>query len=103
MAVRTSLMEFQIPRIVHEEVEDNRGGFVIEPLDRGFGETFGASLRRAVLAPPAGGATRPPPPRSAPPPAAPRPRRPPRPRPGPPPPPRQRGGRPPGREGDCGA
>jgi len=25
-------MEFQIPKIVHEEVEDNRGMFVIEPL-----------------------------------------------------------------------
>src|ERR1044072_5264184 len=49
MAVRTSLMEFQIPRIVHEEVEDNRGVFVIEPLDRGFCDTFGNSLRRALL------------------------------------------------------
>ncbi|HET7807807.1 MAG TPA: DNA-directed RNA polymerase subunit alpha, partial [Gaiellaceae bacterium] len=49
MAVRTSLMEFQIPRIVHEEVEDNRGVFVIEPLDRGFGYTFGNSLRRVLL------------------------------------------------------
>ena len=42
-------MEFQIPRIVHEEVEDNRGVFVIEPLDRGFGYTFGNSLRRVLL------------------------------------------------------
>src|ERR671934_397033 len=49
MAVRTSLMEFQIPRIVHEEIEDNRGIFVIEPLDRGFGYTFGNSLRRVLL------------------------------------------------------
>ena len=49
MAVRTSLMEFQIPRIVHEEVEDARGVFVIEPLDRGFGYTFGNSLRRVLL------------------------------------------------------
>src|SRR5215213_913427 len=49
MAVRTSLMEFQIPRIVHEEIEDNRGVFVIEPLDRGFGYTFGNSLRRVLL------------------------------------------------------
>src|SRR6476620_5565290 len=49
MAVRTSLMEFQIPRIVHEEVEDNRGVFQIEPLDRGFGYTFGNSLRRVLL------------------------------------------------------
>src|SRR2546426_9853250 len=49
MAVRTTLMDFQIPRIVHEEVDDNRGVFVIEPLDRGFGYTFGNSLRRVLL------------------------------------------------------
>src|ERR671932_1063941 len=49
MATRTSLMEFQIPKIVHEEVEENRGVFVIEPLDRGFGYTFGNSLRRVLL------------------------------------------------------
>ena len=49
MAVRTSLMEFQIPKIVHEEVDDNRGIFQIEPLDRGFGYTFGNSLRRVLL------------------------------------------------------
>src|SRR5436853_1572245 len=42
-------MEFKIPKIVHEEVEDNRGMFVIEPLDRGFGYTFGNSLRRVLL------------------------------------------------------
>ena len=49
MATRTSLMDFQIPKIVHEEVNENRGVFVIEPLDRGFGYTFGNSLRRALL------------------------------------------------------
>jgi DNA-directed RNA polymerase subunit alpha len=49
MATRTSLMDFQIPRIVHEEVTENRGIFVIEPLDRGFGYTFGNSLRRVLL------------------------------------------------------
>ena len=42
-------MEFQIPRIVHEEVDENNGVFVIEPLDRGFGYTFGNSLRRVLL------------------------------------------------------
>jgi DNA-directed RNA polymerase subunit alpha len=42
-------MEFQIPKIVHEEVNENRGVFVIEPLDRGFGYTFGNSLRRVLL------------------------------------------------------
>ncbi len=49
MATRTSLMEFQVPKIVHEEVGDDRGVFVIEPLDRGFGYTFGNSLRRVLL------------------------------------------------------
>src|ERR687883_238503 len=49
MAVRSSLMEFQIPKIVHEEVDEHRGVFVIEPLDRGFGYTFGNSLRRVLL------------------------------------------------------
>ena len=42
-------MDFQIPRIVHEEINENRGVFVIEPLDRGFGYTFGNSLRRVLL------------------------------------------------------
>ena len=49
MATRTSLMEFQIPRIVHEEIDEHRGIFVVEPLDRGFGYTFGNSLRRVLL------------------------------------------------------
>ncbi|HKG09766.1 MAG TPA: DNA-directed RNA polymerase subunit alpha [Gaiellaceae bacterium] len=43
------MMEFQVPRIVHEEVDEQRGVFVIEPLDRGFGYTFGNSLRRVLL------------------------------------------------------
>src|SRR5690242_8475564 len=42
-------MDFQIPRIVHEEVDEHRGVFEIEPLDRGFGHTFGNSLRRVLL------------------------------------------------------
>ena len=42
-------MSFQIPKIVHEEVDEHRGVFVIEPLDRGFGHTFGNSLRRVLL------------------------------------------------------
>src|SRR4026209_1363048 len=49
MATRISLMEFQVPKITHEEVNEDRGVFVIEPLDRGFGYTFGNSLRRALL------------------------------------------------------
>ena len=49
MAVRTSLMDFQVPRIVHEDADEHRGVFAIEPLDRGFGHTFGNSLRRVLL------------------------------------------------------
>jgi DNA-directed RNA polymerase subunit alpha len=43
------VLEFQIPKITHEEVDDTRGRFVVEPLDRGFGYTFGNSLRRVLL------------------------------------------------------
>jgi hypothetical protein len=42
-------MDFQVPKITHEEVKEHRGVFVIEPLDRGFGHTFGNSLRRVLL------------------------------------------------------
>jgi DNA-directed RNA polymerase subunit alpha len=49
VAVRTSLMDFQIPKIVHEDADEHRGVFAIEPLDRGFGHTFGNSLRRVLL------------------------------------------------------
>jgi DNA-directed RNA polymerase subunit alpha len=42
-------MDFQVPKITHEEVNEHRGVFVIEPLDRGFGYTFGNSLRRVLL------------------------------------------------------
>jgi len=42
-------MDFQVPKITHEEVNEDRGVFVIEPLDRGFGYTFGNSLRRVLL------------------------------------------------------
>src|SRR4026209_1081220 len=49
MATRISLMEFQVPKITHEELKETRGVFVIEPLDRGFGYTFGNSLRRVLL------------------------------------------------------
>jgi DNA-directed RNA polymerase subunit alpha len=45
----TRMIEFQVPKIVHEEVDEDRGVFVIEPLDRGFGYTFGNSLRRVLL------------------------------------------------------
>jgi DNA-directed RNA polymerase subunit alpha len=54
--VRTLMLDFQIPRITSESVEQNRGTFTIEPLDRGFGYTFGNSLRRVLLSSLAGAA-----------------------------------------------
>ena len=50
------MLEFQTPQITAEEVTENRGNFTIEPLDRGFGYTFGASLRRVLLSSLAGAA-----------------------------------------------
>jgi DNA-directed RNA polymerase subunit alpha len=50
------VLDFQIPRITSESVEEHRGSFVIEPLDRGFGYTFGNSLRRVLLSSLAGAA-----------------------------------------------
>jgi DNA-directed RNA polymerase subunit alpha len=47
LAVRAT--DFQIPKITHEEINEDRGVFQIEPLDRGFGYTFGNSLRRVLL------------------------------------------------------
>src|SRR5688572_16422063 len=45
----TTLPEFQVPKISKEDVADNKGTFTIEPLDKGFGYTFGNSLRRVLL------------------------------------------------------
>jgi DNA-directed RNA polymerase subunit alpha len=41
--------DFQVPRITAEKADDRRGTFTIEPLDKGFGYTFGNSLRRVLL------------------------------------------------------
>ena len=41
--------DFQVPRITSDKVDDRRGTFTIEPLDKGFGYTFGNSLRRVLL------------------------------------------------------
>jgi DNA-directed RNA polymerase subunit alpha len=41
--------DFQVPTISSEQVEENKGVFTIEPLDKGFGYTFGSSLRRVLL------------------------------------------------------
>src|SRR5881275_1392252 len=50
------MLDFQVPRISSESVADTRGSFTIEPLDRGFGYTFGNSLRRVLLSSLAGAA-----------------------------------------------
>jgi DNA-directed RNA polymerase subunit alpha len=49
MATRSLATDFQMPKITHEEIDEQHGIFVIEPLDRGFGYTFGNSLRRVLL------------------------------------------------------
>ena len=41
--------DFQVPRISAEKTDDNHGTFTVEPLDKGFGYTFGNSLRRVLL------------------------------------------------------
>ena len=41
--------EFKKPKIETVEMTDNYGMFVIEPLERGFGQTLGNSLRRTLL------------------------------------------------------
>jgi DNA-directed RNA polymerase subunit alpha len=45
----TTLPEFQVPKISSEKADDKQGTFTIEPLDKGFGYTFGNSLRRVLL------------------------------------------------------
>src|SRR5579875_3576045 len=50
------MLDFQVPRISSEAVDDTRGSFTIEPLARGFGYTFGNSLRRVLLSSLAGAA-----------------------------------------------
>src|SRR5919202_2828489 len=43
------MLEFQIPNISSEKKGDNRTTFTIERLEKGFGYTHGASLRRVML------------------------------------------------------
>ena len=43
------MLDFATPHSVYEPVGENRGRFVVEPLARGFGYTFGNSLRRVLL------------------------------------------------------
>jgi DNA-directed RNA polymerase subunit alpha len=43
------LLDFANPHTTYELVSENRGRFIVEPLARGFGYTFGNSLRRVLL------------------------------------------------------
>jgi len=43
------LLDFATPHSVYDQVDENRGRFTVEPLARGFGYTFGNSLRRVLL------------------------------------------------------
>jgi DNA-directed RNA polymerase subunit alpha len=45
----TTLPDFQEPTIHAEDLSDNHTRFKIEPLDKGFGYTYGNSLRRVLL------------------------------------------------------
>jgi DNA-directed RNA polymerase subunit alpha len=49
MEAMTTLPDFQVPKIAGDDADDNKGTFTIEPLDKGFGYTFGNSLRRVLL------------------------------------------------------
>jgi len=48
--------DFQVPKITADTIDDTKGTFVIEPLDKGFGYTYGSSLRRVLLSSLAGAA-----------------------------------------------
>ena len=43
------MLQFQLPNITRDQVAGNRTRFEVEPLDRGFGHTFGNALRRVLL------------------------------------------------------
>ncbi len=43
------MLQFQMPNITREQLSGNRARFEVEPLDRGFGHTFGNALRRVLL------------------------------------------------------
>ena len=44
-----SMAEFEKPKIERVEAQETHGKYVIEPLERGFGQTLGNSLRRVLL------------------------------------------------------
>lgn len=43
------MTEFMRPAVETEEVNDNLARFIVEPLERGYGNTLGNSLRRVLL------------------------------------------------------
>lgn len=43
------MIEIRRPRIKAEEISENKTRFIVEPLERGFGNTLGNSLRRVLL------------------------------------------------------
>ena len=43
------MLDIPQPRMSYEPISDTKGVFEVEPLDRGFGHTFGNSLRRVLL------------------------------------------------------
>lgn len=43
------MLDIQSPRMTYEPISDTLGRFEVEPLERGFGHTFGNSLRRVLL------------------------------------------------------
>ena len=53
-----TLPEFQVPSITSDKESETSGSFTIEPLDKGFGYTFGNSLRRVLLSSLAGAAVK---------------------------------------------
>ena len=43
------MTEFMRPKIAVEQVDDNTARFIMEPLERGYGQTLGNSMRRVLL------------------------------------------------------
>ena len=43
------MTEFISPTVEIEEIKDNLSRFIVEPLEHGYGETLGNSMRRVLL------------------------------------------------------
>ena len=43
------MTEFMRPTVTTEEVNETVARFIVEPLERGYGNTLGNSLRRVLL------------------------------------------------------